>query len=167
MRNITECQRRLIALGYLPARNSAGELNDDGKFGVLSLDAYNRFLARRGRPPVKNVSMAELNADLFPEEQPAAPPPKPNLITKWLTDLAIKQVVSKLKDSNMSFLSGYKTYATAVVIAIMGLYSLVFGELPLVGQTVDPGSAILAILSSFGLGFARTGAKTESKKTGL
>ena len=61
-------------------------------------------------------------------------------------------------------LSGYKTYATAAVIAVMGLYSLFFGELPLVGMSVDPGGAVMALLSALGLAFGRTGAKSEANK---
>ncbi len=71
MRNITECQKRLIALGFPCGPNGA-----DGRFGQDTLDAYNRFRASQGRKPVKLPSMSELNADLFPEEQPA-PKPKP------------------------------------------------------------------------------------------
>lgn len=60
-------------------------------------------------------------------------------------------------------LSGYKTYATAGMIALMAVYSLVFGDLPLVGH-VDPGSAILALLSSLGLTTGRMGATAEANK---
>lgn len=160
MRNITEVQQRLIALGY-----PVGPAGADGKFGHNSLDAFNRFRASKGLGPVVNTSMEDLNRLLFPEEQPAPPPKKSNPIQDWLLTLAIKQGSSKLKGLlPMAFLTGYKTFATAAVIAIMGLYSLVFGELPLVGQTVDPGSAILALLSSLGIAFGRVGAKTEAKK---
>ena len=58
-------------------------------------------------------------------------------------------------------LTGYKTYATAIVIAVMAIYAALFGDLPLVGH-VDLGSAIMAFLGSLGLGFSRTGAKTEA-----
>jgi peptidoglycan hydrolase-like protein with peptidoglycan-binding domain len=75
-RNVTEIQKRLIDLGFLAAKNAAGETNADGRFGALSLGAYNRFLASKGRPPVEGVSMAQLNADLFPDDVPA-PKPKP------------------------------------------------------------------------------------------
>jgi hypothetical protein len=75
-RNVTEIQARLIALGYLAPVDANGDTNADGKFGEHSLDAYNHFRASIGKGPVVQASMAELNADLFPEEQPA-PPPKP------------------------------------------------------------------------------------------
>ena len=83
-------------------------------------------------------------------------PKKTNPLQDWLIGLAIKQAVSRLK--GLPMLSGYKTYATAAVIAVMGLYSLFFGELPLVGMSVDPGGAVMALLSALGLAFGRTGA---------
>lgn len=94
MRNVTEIQRRLIALGYL----AAGE--DDGKFGHRSLDAYNHFRATLGKGPVVQTSMAELNADLFPEEQPAPPAPKSNPLSDKLT--LIGAVINLLKGKTMT-----------------------------------------------------------------
>jgi len=157
-RNVTEIQRKLIALGYLHANG------DDGKFGHMSLDAYNRFRASIGKGPVVQTSMAELNADLFPEDQPKPPPkpPKSNPLQDWLLSLAIKKGASYLK--GLPMFAGYKTYATAFVIAVMGLYSMFFGELPLVGANVDPGSAFMALLSALGLVFGRAGAKADVKK---
>ncbi len=166
MRNVTEIQRWLISKGYLATVDDTGRPNDDGVFGTISLAAYNRARAAKGMKPHEGVLLlTEINRVLFPEEQPVAPPPKSNPITDWLLSLAIKQGSSKLKGLlPMAFLTGYKTFATALVIAVMGVYSLIFGELPLVGQTVDPGSAILALLSSLGIAFGRVGAKTEAKK---
>jgi len=75
MHNVTEIQQRLISLGYLaPVDPITRRPNDDGKFGERSLDAYNHFRASKGKGPVVQASMAELNADLFPEEQPAPAP---------------------------------------------------------------------------------------------
>ena len=62
MKNVTDIQRRLIALGYL----AAGE--DDGRFGEKSLNAYNHYRASKGLGPVAQTSMAELNASLFPDD---------------------------------------------------------------------------------------------------
>lgn len=71
MRNVTEIQRRLIELGFLAPGG------DDGIFGEGSLAAYNHFLASKGKPPhVGLILLAELNRELFPEEQPS-PKPKP------------------------------------------------------------------------------------------
>jgi hypothetical protein len=78
MRNVTEIQRRLIDLGFLPPRDDQGLPSDDGKFGQRSMDAYNRFLASKGKPPHQGmILLAELNANLFPEEQPSPIPSKP------------------------------------------------------------------------------------------
>lgn len=84
-RNVTECQQKLISLGYLPAIDaSTGERNDDGVFGHKSLDAFNHYRAALGKPPIiSTVTMTQLNADLFPEEQPP-PPPKPITIGSLL-----------------------------------------------------------------------------------
>ncbi len=166
MKNVTEIQRWLISKGYLAPVDDKGRPNDDGVFGTISLAAYNRARAAKGLKPHEGVLLlTEINRVLFPEEQPPPPPPKSNPIADWLLSLATKQAVSKLKGLiPMNFLSGYKTYATAFVIAIMGIYSLFFGELPLVGMNVDPGSAIMALLSALGLGFARGGAKADVKK---
>lgn len=73
MRNVTECQLRLIALGYPVGPDGA-----DGKFGQNTLEAFNHFRASKGLGPVVNTSMAELNRLLFPEEQPVSPPKKPH-----------------------------------------------------------------------------------------
>lgn len=94
-RNVTEIQQRLIALGY-----PVGPYGADGRFGTDSLAAYNRFLASKGRPPVEGVSMAQLNRDLFPEEQPKPiiKPPKGNIVTNWfnsfVTTTAFKYLVA-------------------------------------------------------------------------
>lgn len=70
MRNVTEIQQRLIDLGFLSPGGA------DGVFGTVTLMALNRFLATKGRAPVlRPPSMADLNALLFPEDQPPAPDP--------------------------------------------------------------------------------------------
>lgn len=88
--------------------------------------------------------------------------PKSNPITDYLTGLAVKAALNSLK-GRLPMLSGYKTFATAIVLAVMGVYSLLFGDLPLVGH-VDAGSAIMELLSALGLGFARIGSKSDVSK---
>jgi hypothetical protein len=169
MRNVTECQQRLIVLGYLPARNEFGEKNDDGKFGERSLDAYNHFRATLGKGPVVQASMAELNADLFPEEQPAPPAPKPNPLHDFFTGLATKAVLNHLKGlPAMNFLSGQKTVITGVLMVVVGGISLVA---PLIGlgaipgfDALSPGEAWTSITGGFGLIFLRQGVTKEVKK---
>lgn len=148
----TDFQRRLIALGYL----AAGQ--DDGKFGAISLDAYNHYRAAKGFGPVNGASMAQLDQDLFPEDYAH---PASNPLDNPIVRIGLSVFLSQLK--GLPMLTGYKTYASAAVLVIMAIYSIVFGDLPLVGH-VDPGSAIMALLSGLGLTFARTGAKTEAAK---
>jgi hypothetical protein len=145
MRNVTECQQRLIELGFLPALNAAGQSNADGKFGLVSLDAYNRFRRSHGRAPVQNVSMAELNADLFPEEQPVAPVRKPSLFDqigavasiiallkgKTMTKDQIEGVIRTLLVALFSYLAGKGVFPqvspeviTALTTVIVGAWSL-------------------------------------------
>lgn len=76
MRNVVEIQQRLIDMGFLPPRDEQGNRSDDGRFGERSMAAYNRFLASKGKPPHQGmILLAELNANLFPEEQPAPASP--------------------------------------------------------------------------------------------
>lgn len=88
MRNVTEIQRKLIALGYL----APGE--DDGKFGHKSLDAFNHYRASLGKPPIiPKVTMEQLNADLFPEEVPPPALKKPNLFDQIGAVVSVIQLV--------------------------------------------------------------------------
>lgn len=64
MHDATKYQQRLATLGYLAADQV------DGVFGPISLDAYNRYRATRGLPPVNTTSIAELEAVLFPKPLP-------------------------------------------------------------------------------------------------
>jgi hypothetical protein len=154
MRNVTEIQRELIRLKYLAPLNAEGKPNDDGRFGALSLGAYNRFLASKGRPPVEKVSMAQLNADLFPEEQPAALPPKTNPLQDWLIGLAIKQAVSKLKGSPMlNVFTNGKTYIIGALMILIGLAEMFGIDIP----RVDGTNASQIIAEGFGFIFLRAG----------
>lgn len=136
MRNVTELQRRLITLGFLAPGG------DDGIFGQKSLDAYNHFRASKGNPPHTGMLiLAELNADLFPEERPApaaTPARKPGLTDvlalvftlftskgkpmKWST---IEQLIRILAYSGGSyFLGDAVANGDAYKAAIGGLISL-------------------------------------------
>jgi len=163
MRNVSQIQEYLISKGFLAATDERGNSNVDGIFGTESLAAYNRARAALGLKPHEGMLiLVEINRVLFPEEQPTPKPRKSNPLQDWLLSLAIKKGASYLK--GLPMFAGYKTYATAFVIAVMGLYSMFFGELPLVGANVDPGSAFMALLSALGLVFGRAGAKADVKK---
>lgn len=155
MRNITECQRRLIALGYL----AAGE--DDGQFGKKSLDAFNHYRATKGLGPVVQTSMAELNKLLFPEDMPPAPPPRSNPLQDWLISLAIKKGSTYLKGLPiMNFLAGYKTYILAALIIVSAAAENFLGvDIP--GFDMSIGDAVMV---AFGLFTARIGAKNDVAK---
>ncbi len=155
MRTTTECQRRLISLGYL----ATGE--DDGRFGEKSLDAFNHYRASQGLGPVVQTSMSELNAILFPEDAPALPAPKPNILKDWLLSLAIKQGVSLLKGLPvMTFLSGYKTYILAVLIILCAAAETFLG--------IDIPEFKMGLGEAFAVGLAlitgRAGAKADVAK---
>jgi hypothetical protein len=138
MRNITEIQRRLIALGYLNANG------DDGRFGHMSLDAYNRFRATIGKGPVVQANMAELNADLFPEEHPAPKTPtlnKPNLFDALG---AILSLGSLLKGKTMNW-NDVQQIARIVAYAAAGWLGAKGGLDPANVETL--GGAILGIVS--------------------
>lgn len=91
-RNVTEIQRRLFQLGFLRPESEV-----DGIFGENSLAAYNHYLASKGKPPhTGQLHLADLNANLFPEEQPA-PEPKPIRKPGLFDALAIILTLSKGK----------------------------------------------------------------------
>jgi hypothetical protein len=170
MRNVTEIQRRLIERGYLAPLDENGKPNADGTFGTRSRDAYNRFLASQGRPPVNVVSMVQLNRDLFPEEQPAPKPPKPNPLQSIFTGLAMKAVLNHLKGLPMfANLTGHKTVITGIIMVISGAVSLLA---PLIGlgdtagfNALSPGEAWTALTTGFGLIFLRQGMANEVSST--
>jgi hypothetical protein len=125
MRNVTHIQRRLIELGYLPPVARDGGRGDDGKFGHDSLDAYNHFRASVGKGPVVQASMAELNADLFPEDQPAAKPaaaPKLDLSTL----LKLFSAFSSLKKGK-TMTSDQLTGVLRAILAIVSGYFIAKG----------------------------------------
>jgi peptidoglycan hydrolase-like protein with peptidoglycan-binding domain len=133
----------------------------DGIAGKQTRDGIKLLQAGAGR----EVTGALTRADLIDLGIVAPPKPKSNPITDFFTGLIVRKGVGFLRSTlkgNPMF-SGYKTYATAIVLGVMAAYSLLFGDLPLVGH-VDPGSALMALLGSLGLGFARVGAKTEAAK---
>lgn len=137
MHNVTELQRELIRRGYLPALNAAGEHSDDGKFGHLSLDAYNHFRASKGKGPVVQASMAELNADLFPEDyhQPRKVTPmnpvNVDVVSAWL--------------STKNWAAAFSIIAT--VLGLIGIH--IPGDLgPAIQQFLVAGSALYVIIKN-------------------
>lgn len=126
MRNVTEIQQRLIDLGFLSPGGA------DGVFGTVTLMALNRFLATKGRAPVlRPPSMADLNALLFPEDQPPEVR-RSNPITDYLTGLAIKAVLNNaLKGLPMlKVLAGYKTYVAGAAMLLTGITNFIGTDLP-------------------------------------
>jgi hypothetical protein len=115
MRNVTECQQKLIALKYLPKLNEKGEPNDDGKFGTVSLDAFNHYRASLGKPPIiPKVTMEQLNADLFPEDVPPAPPARTFSISP-IVRVAISLVLNTLKGNGPMLTTFDKAWVSGVV----------------------------------------------------
>ena len=160
MRNSTEIQRWLIAQNYLAAVDDNGRPNDDGVFGTVSLAAYNRARAAKGLKPHEGIlTLTEINAVLFPEEQPPAPT---NPLKDWLMGLAIKQAVSHLKGlPQMEFLSGFKTYILAALILVSAAAETFVPGLDIPGFSMSIGEAIMVSLA---LVTGRSGAKTDVKK---
>ncbi len=132
MRNVTECQQKLIALGYLTPTNEFGARNDDGRFGERSLDAYNHFRATLGKGPVVAISMAELNADLFPEEQPPPVKHRNTVFGNLVLNIALAALLPKLKGLSpmISFLTGYKTYIAGAAMLLTAVAELAGATIP-------------------------------------
>ena len=61
MTDATRYQQRLVDLGFL-APNQV-----DGVFGSISMDAFNRYRATQGLPPLRMTTLAELEKTLFPK----------------------------------------------------------------------------------------------------
>lgn len=99
-RNVTEIQQRLITLGFLAPLNDSGLSNADGKFGVTTLGAYNRFRASKGEPPHTGLLLlVEVSADVFPED---APPPKPPSISIFDQIGTLVSIINLLKGKTMT-----------------------------------------------------------------
>lgn len=117
MRNVTEIQRRLIALGFL----APGE--DDGRFGQKSLDAYNHWRASKGAPPVNAASLTQLNIDLFPEEQPSAKPRlSPNPVVQAIGLFALKLAFQRITKGQFPMLTTIDKAWVAGVVAFVCNY---------------------------------------------
>lgn len=161
MRTVTEVQRRLISLGYL----APGE--DDGKFGHITLDAFNHYRASKGLGPVVKTSMDELNRLLFPEDEPpVVPKPKrSNPLADFFTNLLVRKgveiITANLKGLPiMAFLSGYKTYILAALILLVAAAETFLGtDVP--GFDLSLGDAFMVSLA---LITGRTGAKADVAK---
>jgi hypothetical protein len=159
-RNVTEIQQKLIALGYLAPVNAKGERNDDGRFGELSLDAFNHYRATLGLGPLVKTSMDELNRVLFPEEQPPPAPKRTNPITDFIRNAAISAALNQLKGLiPMNFLLGSGTAITGTIMIVVGAGSLIGSILPLGVipgfSPLDPAAAWLSVTNGFGLVFLR------------
>lgn len=71
MRNVTEIQRELIRLTFLPEIDpDTGDPSDDGKFGQATLDALNRYLRSQGKAPFVGVpTLVQVNDVLWPKKE--------------------------------------------------------------------------------------------------
>lgn len=153
MRNTTECQRKLILLGYLPAIDPETKRpNDDGTFGSRSLDAYNHYRASLGKPPaIPPIHLDALNADLFPEEQPL-PKPKltPNPIVQAIGSIAFRFFLQQLTKGliPMNFLAGYATNIGGVISILIGVAGLA-GIHPAGAASLDFNASIQLIVTGW------------------
>jgi hypothetical protein len=139
VRNVTECQRRLIELGYLEKGG------DDGKFGHKSLDAFNHYRASLGKPPIiPLVTMEQLNADLFPEEQPATPP-KPIRKPGLLDVLALLTTLLSSKGKPMK----WSTVEQLIRIVLYTAGSALLGQQVADGQMFQAALAGLLPVAAF------------------
>lgn len=127
MRNITEIQAELIARGFPVGPDGA-----DGKFGQDTLDAYNRFLASTGRPPVKLPNIPEINEALWPTKGPTMPAPTAVTVdtqsawlsTKnWAAIVGILSVILPLVGIHLPV--GWGDTAYQLIAALSGAYILV------------------------------------------
>lgn len=128
----------------------------DGIYGRDTRDAVQAAQEHFGISPADGVPRGDLLAFLGLAE---ASKPKPSIIPNWLLGLAINQIASKLKDSNMSFLLGTKTAITGVVMIVVGAASLLapiigLGSIPGL-DVLTPGEAMAVIGNGFGLIFLR------------
>lgn len=99
-RNVTECQRELIRLGFLESTQPDGTRSDDGRAGQLTFAAFNRFLANKGKPPVDpgDFTLAAINAALWPDEVPAVATP-PSIFNQIG---AVVSIINLLKGKTMT-----------------------------------------------------------------
>lgn len=154
MHNTTEIQRELIRLGFL------AQGGDDGILGQASLEAYNHFLASKGKPPhVGMLLLAELNADLFPDEQPVPKPKRNTVFGRLLASFLINQLKGQIP--MLAFLDGYKTYVVGGVAVVIGAAAMLGWSIP--GLPVIPPNEgwqfILTGLAALGLRRAITTGK--------
>lgn len=139
MRNVTECQRRLITLGYL----AQGE--DDGRFGEKSLDAFNRARAAKGLGPVVQTSMSELNAVLFPEE--FTPPQRKTIMGNLLGNVFSGLLGNLL---NWQLIQGYLRSALVAAGGAIGLdgYVGADGTQAIIGAVMVIAGVVFSALSN-------------------
>ena len=122
-RNVTEIQRRLIALGYLAPKDELDRPNDDGRLGERTIAAYNRWRASKGGGPVPNASVTQLNIDLFPEEQPGAKPRlTPNPLVQAIGLFALKLALQRITKGQFPMLTTMDKAWVAGVVAFVCNY---------------------------------------------
>lgn len=154
-RNVTEIQQRLIDMGFLAPRDEKGDRSDDGRFGERSMAAYNHFLASKGKPPHQGmILLAELNANLFPEEQPAPKPPKPkftrkgNIMSNWFSSFVTTTAFKYLVAMAATFIAtklglekgsveGLLTQLIAVAMGAWGMWEASRDKIVLDGKKVS------------------------------
>lgn len=130
---------------------------DEG-FGDLTLEAVKDAQSAFGLDETGIVDLPLL-IELGLEKQ--KPAPRPNPLTKWLTDLAIKQAVSQLKGlpGMNQVLISTGTGVTGVISVLIGVASLVTIVVPLGAingfTPLTPGEAINSITYGCGLLFLR------------
>lgn len=138
LHNVTECQRRLIILGYL----ASGE--DDGKFGTKSLDAFNHYRAAQGIGPVVQTSLTELNEVLFPEDQP---PQRKTVMGNLLGSVFSGLLGNFLK---WDMVQGYLRHALTAAGGAIGLDGLVGadGSKAIIGALMVVASVVFSAIAN-------------------
>lgn len=126
MHTVREIQARLADLGYLAAIAPDGTTNIDGQFGQRTLDAYNHYRATLGKPPVTIAPELEVEADLWPDEQPplvqTTSNPFDNPLVKIGLELLLPSILKGIPMGNIfKVLSGAKTYIAGTAMMLTGI----------------------------------------------
>lgn len=122
---------------------------EDGVFGPVTFNAYNRYRARLGLPPVPmaidSAFWREIERLLNP--QPALThPADPNWLVRFGINLALNQMLKGLPV--MNFLAGYATVIGGVVSIAIGLAGLA-GIHPAGAQSLDFNASIQLIVTGW------------------
>ena len=147
--DVLRIQAELIKRGYL----AAGQ--DDGVFGVITLDAVNHYRATLGKPPlgpsIKRIDIAELLLSLFPAEyaKPVSQSPAdPNWLVRVGINLFLSQFLKGLPVMNI--LTGYKTYIVGALSILTGLAAMIGIGVPGL-PTISPAEGWQLIITGLGL----------------